>query len=154
MMEEIEARDEQARQIYEYISANADNDDLSDLVKMMPEAMAIYPDHPSGLLVRTRLAARVRRFADAIEAAIRARGQGQWEAAIARLQDARAANPGSARTARAIDDLTLAVQERREMRERIEAAIREGNSSKALTLARALDRYIEQIERAADTTQT
>jgi tetratricopeptide (TPR) repeat protein len=147
MLEDIQCRDQQARQFYAKIERGVGYQSLDELLHLLQEAVSIYPDHPDGRLVQTQLLSVTRQYDEAIQKSAAAVDGGEWQVAQANLERARQINPGSPAVARLcefVNEVRLQIQT---MRNSIDAAVEQGQRSKAIFLARNLDTYLRQMSR-------
>jgi serine/threonine protein kinase len=141
LKEELNDRFGQAERFYQEISVNLQGD-LSDSIKLLEEAISIYPDHPSGHLVQTKLAARVRQYREAMQEGLNALQEEHWETALAWYRKAFQLLPGTQHLSQIIEFLNQIENTRRE----IDTAIQQGKFHTALGLARSLDISVEEMK--------
>ncbi|MFH1516946.1 MAG: protein kinase [Pseudomonadota bacterium] len=145
MLEQIQHRHSQAEQLYTAISQGLDDRGLDDMNDLLSEAVAVYPEHPSGLVVQVRLAAKARQYRQAMEQGLAAAQDGDLEAALASLERARQLNPGTRATEEPVRLVGALVRNIQERRQQIDAAMAAENWDLAQGLARELDQYIQAI---------
>ncbi|KPL24977.1 MAG: hypothetical protein AMJ75_02250 [Phycisphaerae bacterium SM1_79] len=158
MRDEIDNRFAQAKQFYETIKRGYEaiangtgNQSLGQLAMLLVEAVRIYPDHPDGRLIQSQLESLTDEYIAARHEGIVATKEGKWELAETNFKRAGQLNPGSSHIAELIS-LAQKIQRRiQSARAEIDAAIQSQNWNRAMSLARALDTYIDGIkEKAAD----
>ncbi len=145
LLEELQARYRQAEQFYAVIDRELDHRALDESVSLIREAIEIYPEHPTGHLVQTRLATRAREYGDRMQEGVQYLQQGLWDAALScfrRVQQLNADAPG---LTRAIELIHEVQQQTLSLRGYIDDAIRQGNRRRAMSLARALDEYAADV---------
>lgn len=143
MLQEIQARHDQAGRLYEIVERGINSWPLADVITVLAEAIAIYPNHPAGLPVQIQLEIRTRQYRDAMATGLGLAGRGQWQTARAWLDRARQLNPG-AMAAEAPSHLVATVLDHvGQARALIDAAVATGHWDRAMSLAREADRYAE-----------
>jgi serine/threonine protein kinase len=139
--EELSDRFARAEQFYQEISLNLEGD-LSILIKLLEEAIAIYPNHPSGHLIQTKIAARARQFRKAMEKGLIALQEENWETALNWYHKAFQLNPATQHLSQLIESLNQVVDTRRKM----EAALQERKFDTALYLAHLVDIHVDEMK--------
>lgn len=147
MLEQIECRDQQARQFYTKIERGVGYQSLEELVALLREAVHVYPDHPDGRLVRTQLLSITGQYDKVIRQAMRAIQVGKWQTAQANLERARQINPGSPAVGQFCEFVSDVRVQIETTRNSIDAALEQGQDRKALLLAHRLDKYVRQMSR-------
>jgi len=150
MLEEIQKRSARAQQAYELIERGIGYQSFDYLNALLLEAIRTYPDHPRGRLVRVQLGTVAKQFLEMMNEADQAIRRSQYESALGSLDRARQLAPGEPAVTRLMN---LAIEVKQEVeitRGKIDAALEQGSRHKALTLARALDRYTERIRQLMD----
>ena len=142
LKEELDACLNQADQLYREIDMKLEGGDLAELTELAKEAINIYPEHPSGRIIQTRLAARAKQFREAMEEGLRAlQGMG-WEDALQWFQEALKLHSGVLQLRRIIAELSQI----EDIRKKIDLALVHGNFDEAQRLACFVDQKVEQIE--------
>jgi serine/threonine protein kinase len=147
MLEEIQCRDQQARQFYAKIERGIAYQSLGELLPLLEEAVSIYPNHPDGRLVQNQLLSLTGQYDEAMHQAVAAINANEWQLAQANLERARQIEPGSPAIVRLCEYVSEVRLQITTMRNGINAAIEEGQRDKAIFLAHNLDAYIRQIGR-------
>jgi serine/threonine protein kinase len=145
LLEQIQCRDQQARQFYTKIERSVGYQSLEELAALLREAVRIYPNHPDGRLVQAQLLSLTGQYDRVIRQAKVAIHQGQWQTAQVNLERARQINPGSpvvAQLCEFISEIRVQIQTTRNS---IDAALERGQDRKALLLARRLDKYLRRM---------
>ena len=149
MGDAIKSRFGQARQFYETIKNGIGSQSLERLSTLLGEAVEIYPDHPDGRLVQTQLLSITREYKNAMREGAQAVGEGRWDEAQRSFEKARELNPGFSSIARLVDFMSDVRRKVKSARGNIDAAIQRKNWRKAMSLARAVDQYVEGIKQMA-----
>jgi len=150
MLEEIERRSASAQQAYELIEIGIGYQSFDYLNTLLLEAIRMCPNHPRGRLVQVQLGTMARQFRQMMAEAARDISQQQYESALANLDRARQLAPGESAVTRLMNLAMEAKQEVELTRGKIDTALEQGDRRKALTLARALDRYTDCIRQLAE----
>jgi len=150
MLEEIERRSASAQQAYELIERGIGYQSFDYLNTLLLEAIRMCPNHPRGRLVQVQLGTMARQFRQMMAEAARDISQQQYESALANLDRARQLAPGESAVTRLMNLAMEAKQEVELTRGKIDTALEQGDRRKALTLARALDRYTDRIRQLAE----
>jgi serine/threonine-protein kinase len=145
MIEEIQNRYQKAQQFYKTIERGIGCRSLDELSALLWEAVGVYPNHPDGHLVQTQLLSVARQYRNAMCEGITAIGSGCWQEALAYFERARQLNPGLPAIAHVIDFVSQVIRHTDTARANIDAALEQRNRRKALSLARGLDEYVEEI---------
>lgn len=145
-LEGLQGRYREAKRLYAAVEQDLDQRGLNELAGLVQAAVRIYPKHPAGLLVQSRLATRAHEYREHIRAGIDALLRGYWESALASLERARRLCPDTPRLAQAIEFVSQVLSHQATVRGYIDQAIRAGEKRRALALARALDQYLGDIE--------
>ena len=145
MQEEIQHRDDQARRIYEAIEQGLDSRSLDEQIELLREAVDAYPDHPVGRVTQIKLALKSRQYRRAMEQGLGELAGGSWQTAQSWFQLAKELNRGVPEAERPERLAAQVLQEVQQARDRIDAAIADGNWDRALALAQAVDQYTEQM---------
>ena len=145
LAKELRDRSRQAEQFYETIVQELGHRPISELAALIAEAVQIYPDHPVGRLVQTRVASRAREYRERIQEGLQALRAGMWDAAIICFQRAQQLNAGAPGLARAVGTVSEIQEHVRSIRAHIDEAIGQRNRERAMSLARCLDQYREEL---------
>lgn len=143
ILAQLDARFEEAGGIYSTIEMGMSSRSLDELARLVIAAVDIYPNHPKGANVQIQLQARSEQYLVTMEEGLAALRQGSWEHAKAVFEKARTYNPGAVEVERAIRFAGAVLEQIAETRGFIDAAIEVEAFDRAMTLAEALDQYIE-----------
>jgi serine/threonine protein kinase len=143
ILAQLDARFEEAGGIYSTVEMGMNSRSLDELAGLVIAAVDVYPNHPKGANVQIQLQARSEQYLVTMEEGLAALRQGSWEHAKAMFEKARTYNPGAVEVERAIRFAGAVLEQITETRGFIDAAIEAGAYDRALALAEALDRYIE-----------
>jgi len=146
MLEEIQGRSQKAQRFYNTIERGIGYQSLDELSALLREAVGVYPDHEEGHLVQVRLQSIAREYKQVMHGGVAAVGEGHWQEALSDLERARQLNPGFPAIVHWIDFVREAKQQIEETRAAIDTALSQRNHPQALSLARRLDEYVEQIK--------
>jgi len=146
LLEDIQSRSQKAQRFYNAIERGIGSQSLDELSALLCEAVRIYPEHPDGHLVQVQLESIARQYKTVVYSAVAAVGEGRWQEALADFERARQLNPGFPAVARWIDFVREVKRRIEETRAAIDATVSQRNHPKALSLARRLDEYVEQIK--------
>ena len=102
---------------------------------MLLDAVKIYPDHPSGFLVQTKLAGLAKKYKQYVKESIEAIQQREWDLALILLKKAYAICADSSHIKHKIDIL----YQIKEMRAEIDEKISIGQFETALRIAKLID---------------
>jgi serine/threonine protein kinase len=130
-----------AERFYQEISGTSEGD-LSDLIELLEEAISIYPDHPSGQLVQTKLAARARQYRKAMEEGLSAFQKEYWLTALSWYRKAFELHCGTQNLNQIIEFLTQIEN----TRQKINVVVQQGNFDAAIGLARTVDIYVDEMK--------
>lgn len=145
MIEQIQQRYDKTGELYRMIEREMASLSLEQQAGMLEEAMALYPNHPEGLVVQTRIDVAAREFRRCMEDGRAALKKQALETAQASFERARQMNPGSPAVAQALEFVHNIQNEIATARQHIDEAIGRQNHGEARSLARRLDEYIERI---------
>ena len=106
--------------------------------------MAIYPEHPRGVVIQTRLEAKAIQLTDALEHGSIAMKKGLWEEALHWLRRAIEIDPGNVQLKPTIDMLSHILT----IRGDINQALNRNDANEARRLACLLDAIIEEMRDA------
>lgn len=151
LREELQVRRERAGQLYAAIDRRFSAFALDELGELLLEATETYPDHPARIATHVRLEVSARQYRKAMEMAVAAVRQANWQDATAWLEKAEQANPGSSHVTAARQFIARITGQIQEQRRYIDRAIQAGRRSRAMRLARQLDEYVERITSAIET---
>lgn len=133
----------QAETFYQEIQKDLEGGDLSQQIELLKEAIDIYPNHPSGRFVQSKLAGRGKKYSQNMEDGLMALQKKHWGYALDCFQKARQAHPG-------VENLRIIM----EMLEQIEdtqralnQAIYNKDDKKSKELKRSINLQEEQILR-------
>jgi tetratricopeptide (TPR) repeat protein len=153
MQDEIDNRYVQAKQFYETIRDGYETirngsakQSCDELLSLLNETVRIYPDHPDGRLIQSQLVSLADEYKDARDRGIEAISKGKFLQAKAVFRQTHQLNPGLARVTELLDFVTRVQEHVESARAAIDAAIERQNWNKALSLARALDAYVDDIK--------
>ena len=146
MRDEIDSKFQQAKQFYETIKNGIGNQSFSQLLTLLDEAIQLFPDHPDGHLVQIQLQSVAGEFKNAMDKGDEAFGEGHWQQAQRNFKRARELNPGSAHIEDRINFVGKVSQQVEAARANIDTAIQRQDWNKAMSLARNVDRYIDEIK--------
>ena len=147
LQDELQDRYEQARQLYTAMERSMDGLGLEDALGMLYEAVDVFPDFPTGRVVQVKLSIRARQYREAMDTGIALASQRNWEAAAANFERAAQLNPGSQAAQNPLRIATAVVGQVREQRSRIDEQVTAGNKAGAMSLARSLDEYLDDMDR-------
>ena len=109
--------------------------------------MDTYPDHLSGRVVQVRLAVKVRQYRQAMEEGGTAIQDGHWGQAVSCFEKGKQLNPGGQDAENAKHVVSEISRQVEEFREIIDEAINAENGDRAMSLAQALDEYLDEARR-------
>ena len=145
ILAEIQARYEQAGQLYSEIERGLDGRPLGELCALLKEAVATYPEHPAGRAVRPRLHEKARHYRELMEEGIEAARRRDWEGALLWFEKAKELNVGQPGAENPVYFATKVLEQIQQVRQWIEEAIAAGNGARALALARCIDEYLDRL---------
>jgi len=143
ILAQLDARFEEAGGIYSTIEMGMSSRSLDELAELVIAAADIYPNHPRGTKVQIQLESRSEQYLVTMEEGLTALRQGSWEHAKAMFEKARTYNPGAVEVERSIRFAGAVLEQIAETRGFIDAAIGVEAFDRALAMADALDKYIE-----------
>ena len=149
MQEEIQSRSKRAGQFYETIKNGIGNQSLNQLTSLLNEAVRIYPNHVDGHLVQMQLLSVTTEYKSAMQEGIEAVGAGHWQEALAHFERAGQLNPGFPAITGLINFVNKVRREVETARSNIDTALNQGNKSKAISLARSVDQFVENVKNMA-----
>ena len=138
---EIEERFERAGQFYEEIIKNFEGD-LIEQVSLLEEAVNIYPEHPTGHMIQTKIAIKTKQYCQAMQDGLNALRSERWESALACYHKAAKYNPSAEFLSTIIEWLSWV----KNTKNKIDAAMQQENFGIAISLARYVDDYIDEMK--------
>lgn len=147
VQEEIQSRSRRAGQFYETIKNGIGNQSLDQLISLLEEVTRIYPEHVDSHLVQVQLMSATAEYRNAMLEGTKGFDEGSWQKAQTNFERAVQLNPGSAAVKQLVDLVSDIRRQVETARSNIDAALAQGNKRTAMSLARALDRYIEQVKK-------
>ena len=138
----IKERFDQAEQHYRMITEGLEETDLDTLTGFLEEAVAIYPDHPVGVVPQTRLEARAKQLREALEKTSAAMKKELWKPALEWLKKAQQLDRGNVQIEPTIEALTYI----KGIRVEINQALIQNDVSEAQRLARLVDAVVEEMK--------
>ena len=145
LLAELQRRFDRASELYGAVNQTANASNLDEQLTLLAEAVDLFPDHPAGHLAQVRLELKSREYRQAIEQALASAREGHWSEARSWLGHAKDLNAGATEVERPLRLINDACQFVDQTRSSIDQAIRDGNESRAVSLARDLDDYVEQV---------
>ena len=130
----------QVQKIYNEISLNIDKD-LNAATGLLEDAVNLYPNHPAGYEVQTRLSYRLSSYRRAMEEGYDALKKADWERALAWFKNAFDMNPGEINLISLTDRLSEIVA----LRKQIKSALQQGDINRAQHLAYLVDMETENL---------
>ena len=112
----------------------------------MNEAVDIYPNHPDAQLVLAQLSSAVTEYEEVLRKGIDAIGRVQLHMAQISFERAWQLSPESPAVKWHIDVVNIMQQQIENTKADIDAAIEQGNRTKAMALASDLELYVEKIK--------
>ena len=94
MLDEIQDRFQRAQQFYVTIERGIGHQSMDELAVLLAEVVDIYPDHPDGTLVQSRLLSITRQYEKFMYEGVQAVADGHWQVAQESFRRARHLNPG------------------------------------------------------------
>jgi serine/threonine protein kinase len=146
MHEDIQHRYEKAGEFNRIVKASMGYQSLDQLISLMNEAVAIYPEHPDSHLVQVQLSEAVKEYEDVIQKGIEAVSKAQLQTAQINFERAWQLSPGSPVFKRHLDSVNTAIRQIETARNNIDAALAQGREDEAMSLASDLDHYVEEIK--------
>lgn len=145
LLDQIEERSGQARELYGAIAAGLESLPLEELCALLAEAVETYPEHPAGRAVQIRLEHRSRQYRQAMEEALTSIRRRDWDSSVSWFRTARDLNAGAPDAERPVRFAEEVVRQVRETRQAIDVAIEAGHRTQAMALARGLDEYLDEV---------
>jgi serine/threonine protein kinase len=148
--DDIDRKFQQAKQFYNAIGNGIDREPLEKLTDLLCQAIEIYPDHPDSLLIQEQLSTQTERYNKFINDGLDACQEDRWQEAMSNLKRAAEMNCDAEWLTKLINLIENDVVGRQEQtRARIDEAIRQQHWDKAMSLARSIDQYIDNVKRMA-----
>jgi serine/threonine protein kinase len=138
---ELDDRYSKAQLIYDEIGNNPEND-LDESIAMLKEAVDIYPNHPSGEIVQTKLAVAADNYREAMEKGFDAFQRSQWKVSLQWFRTASLIHRAKPDLATLIDQLSRIV----DAKDRIELALEQPDFATAMHLAQWVDIQVEELK--------
>lgn len=139
---EIEERYVRANQFYDEILNHLEGD-LSELIPLLEEAVNTYPEHPAGHIVQIKLTVKTQKYSRFMQEGSNALQADSWEDALVCFENAAKYNPSSENLIQIVDRLTWI----KNTKNKIDAALHQENFELAITLARYVDHYIDEMKK-------
>jgi len=146
MHADIQDRYRKAQEFNRLIKTGLGHQPLDQLISLMNEAVATYPEHPDSHLVQVQLLGAAEEYEDVMQKGIEAVGNAQLRVAQINFERAWQLSPGSPLLKQHLDSVTTALRQIETARNNIDAALAQGREEEATSLASDLDRYIEEIK--------
>jgi hypothetical protein len=147
VLRDIRERHQRAGTVYTAIEKGLEAEGLDLLVGLLNEAVSTYPDHPSGEIVQARLAAKARRYRQAMQEGLAAVRHNDWEGARSWFMRARELNVGASVAEGAVRLVETIMGNVLRIRGLIDRAIAVGDRGQAMSLARNVDAYLMRMSR-------
>ena len=141
LKDKINERFHQAGELYRIIGEGIEVTDLDSLLGILKEAAVIYPEHPEGAVIQTRLDAKAVQLTDALENGGVTMKKGQWETALHWLRRAIEIDPGKVQLKPTIEALSHI----KSIRGDINQALNRNDVNEARRLACLLDAVVEEM---------
>jgi tetratricopeptide (TPR) repeat protein len=138
---ELNDRYFKAQQIYNEIS-NEPESDLAESILMVKEAIEVYPDHPSGRIIQTKLAIASEKFSEAMENGFKAFQKDQWKVSLEWFRLASQLHRAKPNLVTLIQELSQIV----DAQDRIDLALQQQDFDTAQYLARWVDLQVEEMK--------
>jgi serine/threonine protein kinase len=142
LRKELQKRYEQAEKFYQTITQQLQEGDLHELTGLLEEAVDLFPDHPSGHLVQTKLAIIVAENRNNMEQGIHALQTNNWEAALDFFQKANKYQLG-------MDNLNSVIEVLNTIKNYqilINQTLINSDFEKALTIASIVDDIVDEMK--------
>ncbi len=142
LREELQRRFDQAEQIYQILERLIQEQcDLNELIRLLHEAVNIYPNHPAGHVIQTRIAIKASEYKNLMQqgrAALRAE---HWESALELFEKAYQLNSQTRNLNPVIQMLRRLVA----WRGQIDQSLRNENLRKACVFAKLVDHQVAEM---------
>lgn len=138
---ELQLRFAQAQRVYGEIALNLENN-LDAAASLLKEAASLYPNHPAGYDIQSKLAYRLSYYRHAMEEGCLALKKHRWDTALAWFRSALETHPGDHNLA----SLTEQLAKVEALRKGINSALRKGDLNRARYLARLVDIETEELQ--------
>ncbi|MBN2328681.1 MAG: protein kinase [Candidatus Omnitrophica bacterium] len=149
LLNELQARSQQAQEFYQKIERDMERCSLSDLSELIQEAYRLYPEHPAGHYVIAKVQLRAKNYRKSMEEGCRALSQGQWQSASASFQEASTLNPGDVIVKQSIALTDEIRQIMDALQEEIQQAQSSRDDSTTQLLTEARDAYLQSVQQHA-----
>lgn len=150
LLARIEHGYELARRLYSAIEEGIGQQPLAQLATLLQQAVDLFPNHPDGEVVQSRLVVLARDYRESAVEGCQALGRRDWDGAMLCFEHAQSLSPGSSSIRKAISFVSRIKQEIQDTRAQIDAAADHRQPQRALELARELDRFIDETVHASD----
>lgn len=140
--DEIKLRYDDAEKFYQEIYRNLDSSDLEELVGLITEAASIYPDHPSGRMIQTKLRFKTNQYLQGMENGISALKNESWQSSLIYFQQAQRLNPGDNQLEPIISDLSKIQEMSNEKRQ----ALCQQDNNKARQMESLIEKKIDDLK--------
>ena len=138
---ELNERYLKAQQIYDEIRNNTEND-LDESIALLKEAVDIYPNHPSGEIVQTKLTIIAEKYLEAMEKGFDAFQRSQWKVSLEWFRSASQIHRAKPDLVTLIEELSRIV----DAKDRIELALEQPDFATAMHLAQWVDIQVEELK--------
>ena len=147
LLSELRAAYEQAEQLYNTIDSGIGGRGLTELVSLLQEAVALYPNHPAGRTAQANLAAKAQAYRQYMEAGWKAARDGFWDTATGQFERARELDAAANDASQALEFVAGIREHVQELRRWIDEAIGERDRRRAWSLACAVDEYVDDVKK-------
>jgi hypothetical protein len=113
---------------------------------MLDEAIQVFQEHPDGALIQNQLQSITNEYKDTMGEGIEAIGNGNWQESLRYFKRAGELNPGLSRITELIDFVSNVSHQVGAARARVDAATQRQDWDNATSLARAIDRYVNNVK--------
>ncbi|MBC2714915.1 MAG: protein kinase [Desulfobacteraceae bacterium] len=139
---ELQTRFEKAEKFYQTIAQNLKDGGLYELAELLKEAVNLFPDHPSGHLIQTKIAIKAADYRNNMEQGLHALQTNNWEEALEFFQKANQHHPNTVNLNPLIEKLNTI----KNLRMQINQALINSESEKALTIASIVDDQVDDLK--------
>ncbi len=143
---EIQSRYIRAEELYGAMQRDWDVLGMDELLHLMQEAIAAYPDHPAGKTLLDRMEIRAARLRKIMAQCAKALAQRDWPGAAECLQEFLRLDPGEPCMRRALSLIQTTLEDRAAKRREIDSALIRGDFANAAAIAACLDRNMLDLE--------
>lgn len=140
----IKERFDQAELSYRMITEDLEGNELDTLTDRLEEAIAIYPEHPSGILPQKRIEKRAKNLREALEKAGTSMNKGLWEQALHWIERATQLDPHNVQLGPTIEVLAHI----KSIRSDINQALILNDFDNAMHLARFADAIVDEMKKS------